>query len=203
MKEKHLKISTKKSSVSTVSSSDKELCRQFELANDLKQNKKLIQCSWTVGPKLSKEFFAKIIHKIFFCNMKFINALYITKITYKEANKNFYQKEQNLWSLTQLWKKIWLSFRKKLLLERKILFPLFCRQWAAFSIYHGTRLGIYQHLVANNGSVFPAILIFFLIYSQIMGMTTKNIQNYSPPKFTSKDVLLNLKHYLRINLYQS
>ena len=45
MKEKHLKISTKKFSVSTVSSSDKELCRQFELANDLKQNKKLSQCS--------------------------------------------------------------------------------------------------------------------------------------------------------------
>ena len=75
MEVKHLKTSTKE--LSPISSSDKELYKQFPLVNDLNQiNKNCIRADLQLG----KKYLPKIIHKKFFCNVKSEN---LYSISYK------------------------------------------------------------------------------------------------------------------------
>ena len=87
MENKHLGTSMKE--LSLISSSDKVLTvHTVSIGQWSKSVVKKCVLGWTGWPTFSKEIFAKIIHKSFFCNMKWGNTLSLAKIIKKKYREH-------------------------------------------------------------------------------------------------------------------
>lgn len=199
MENKHLETSMKE--LSLISSSDKVLTVHTVFIGQWSKSvvKKCV-LGWTGWPTFSKEIFAKIIHKSFFCNMKWGNTLSLAKIIKKK-----YREHQFVYDLLYETSFNFLFiFSLSICSWRGCFYSSFTFFTSGLHILSRNQVWYLLGLLANAGSTLPGFLEFFFLKSiQSNGCeslkswydSTESIPKYSTPHFLSKDHWLKLKDH--------